>query len=47
MGLDLVPAGRDIPNDVNVVIEISMNANPIKYGSVYIQRSKRHQYDSK
>jgi inorganic pyrophosphatase len=44
MGLDLVPAGRDIPNDVNVVIEISMNANPIKYevdkksGALFIDR---------
>ncbi|WP_111657407.1 inorganic diphosphatase [Isoalcanivorax indicus] len=26
-----VPAGKDIPNDINVVIEIPANASPIKY----------------
>jgi len=31
MGLNSVPTGRDVPNDVNVVIEISMHAEPIKY----------------
>ncbi len=31
MSFDRVPAGRDLPNDFNVVIEIPMNADPIKY----------------
>src|SRR5690348_2424639 len=31
MGLDLVPAGRDVPDDINVVIEIPKDAEPIKY----------------
>jgi inorganic pyrophosphatase len=31
MALDLVPAGRDLPNDFNVVIEIPMNSEPVKY----------------
>jgi inorganic pyrophosphatase len=31
MPLDLVPTGRDVPNEVNVIIEIPMNAEPVKY----------------
>lgn len=31
MGLDHLSAGKDIPNDVNVVIEISAHSDPIKY----------------
>ena len=31
MNLDRVPSGRDVPNDVNVIIEIPMNGDPIKY----------------
>ncbi|MEO6024085.1 MAG: inorganic pyrophosphatase, partial [Burkholderiales bacterium] len=31
MNLDRVPAGRDLPNDFNVVIEIPMRGEPIKY----------------
>ncbi|MCZ7655456.1 MAG: inorganic diphosphatase [Rhodocyclaceae bacterium] len=31
MNLDRVTSGRDIPNDFNVIIEIPMNADPIKY----------------
>lgn len=31
MGLDNLVAGRDIPNDINVVIEISSHSDPIKY----------------
>ncbi len=31
MSLNLVTAGRDLANDVNVVIEIPMHADPIKY----------------
>src|SRR5512140_2458056 len=44
MSLDRVPAGRDLPNDFNVVIEIPMNADPVKYevdkdtGAVFVDR---------
>ena len=44
MGLIDVPAGRDIPNDCNVVIEIPMHGDPIKYevdkdtGAVFVDR---------
>jgi len=44
MSLDRVPAGKDIPNDCNVVIEIPMRADPIKYevdketGAVFVDR---------
>ena len=44
MSLDRVPAGRDLPNDCNVVIEIPMNADPVKYevdketGAVFVDR---------
>ena len=31
MSLDRVPPGRNVPEDFNVVIEIPMNADPIKY----------------
>ena len=44
MNLDRVPAGRDIPNDFNVIIEIPMNGEPIKYeldketGAMFVDR---------
>ena len=44
MGLDLVPSGDDLPNDFNVVIEISMHSEPIKYevdkesGAIFVDR---------
>ncbi len=44
MGLDLVNTGRDVPNDVNVVIEIPMNSEPVKYevdkesGAIFVDR---------
>jgi inorganic pyrophosphatase len=44
VGLDRVPSGKDLPNDFNVVIEISMHAEPIKYevdkesGAVFVDR---------
>ena len=44
MSLDRVPAGADVPNDCNVVIEIPMRADPIKYevdketGAVFVDR---------
>ena len=44
MNLDRVPAGFDIPNDCNVIIEIPMHGDPIKYevdkgtGAVFVDR---------
>jgi inorganic pyrophosphatase len=44
MNLDRVGPGRDIPNDFNVIIEIPMNADPIKYevdketGAMFVDR---------
>jgi inorganic pyrophosphatase len=44
MSLDRVPTGRDVPNDVNVVIEIPMNSEPVKYevdkrsGAIFVDR---------
>ena len=44
MSLDRVPAGKDVPNDCNVIIEIPMRADPIKYevdketGAVFVDR---------
>jgi inorganic pyrophosphatase len=44
MSLDRVPAGRDLPNDFNVIVEIPMNADPIKYevdketGAIFVDR---------
>ncbi len=44
MRFDKVPAGRDLPDDFNVVIEIPMNSDPIKYevdketGTLYVDR---------
>lgn len=44
MSLDRVPAGLDVPNDCNVVIEIPMHGDPIKYevdkatGAVFVDR---------
>jgi len=31
MRWDLVPTGKDVPNDVNVIIEIPMDSEPVKY----------------
>ena len=31
MSYQNIPAGKDLPNDINVVIEIPANASPIKY----------------
>lgn len=31
MGLELVPAGKELPDDIYVVIEIPANSDPIKY----------------
>src|SRR3954465_12833653 len=44
MSLNNVPAGKDLPNDFNVVIEISMNGAPVKLevdkqtGAVFVDR---------
>lgn len=44
MSLKNVPAGRDLPHDFNVVIEIPMNSAPIKFevdeasGAVFVDR---------
>jgi inorganic pyrophosphatase len=44
MTFDRVPAGKDVPNDCNVIIEIPMRADPIKYeidketGAVFVDR---------
>ena len=44
MSLDRVDSGRDLANDVNVIIEIPMHADPIKYevdketGALFVDR---------
>ncbi len=44
MNLDRVPAGRDVPHDFNVIVEIPMNGDPIKYeldketGALFVDR---------
>ena len=44
MSLDLVTAGTQVPDDVNVVIEIPMDAEPVKYevdkatGAIFVDR---------
>jgi inorganic pyrophosphatase len=44
MALDRVPAGRDVPSEINVVIEIPMNEEPVKYevdkatGAIFVDR---------
>ena len=44
MSLDRVPAGKNLPDEFNVVIEIPMNADPVKYevdkdtGAIFVDR---------
>jgi inorganic pyrophosphatase len=44
MGLDLVPSGTDLPRQINVVIEIPKDAEPVKYevdketGAIFVDR---------
>lgn len=44
MGLDRVESGRELPNDINVIIEIPMNSEPVKYevdkhsGAIFVDR---------
>jgi len=46
MNLDRVTSGRDVPDDFNVVVEIPMNADPIKYevdkesGAIFVGMTK-------
>ncbi|HJU25128.1 MAG TPA: inorganic diphosphatase, partial [Rhodanobacteraceae bacterium] len=44
MGLDLVATGRDVPEEINVVVEIPKDAEPVKYevdkesGAIFVDR---------
>lgn len=44
MSLDLVGPGRDVPDNFNVIIEIPMNSEPVKYevdketGAIFVDR---------
>ncbi len=44
MGFELVKSGKDVPNDINVIIEISAQGDPIKFevdkdsGAVFVDR---------
>ncbi|MFT5112140.1 MAG: inorganic pyrophosphatase [Parasphingorhabdus sp.] len=44
MILDRVPSGKSIPDDINVIIEIPLNADPVKYevdkdtGAMFVDR---------
>ena len=44
MGLDLVPTGKNPPHEVNVIIEIPKDAEPVKYevdketGAIFVDR---------
>ena len=44
MALNNVPSGKDLPNDFNVIIEIPMHADPVKYevdkesGAIFVDR---------
>src|SRR5579871_1281345 len=44
MGLDLVSSGKDVPHEINVVIEIPKDADPVKYevdkktGAIFVDR---------
>jgi inorganic pyrophosphatase len=44
MSLNNVPAGRDLPHDFNVIIEIPTNGDPVKYevdkesGAIFVDR---------
>jgi len=44
MGLDLVSAGQSVPDEINVVIEIPKDAEPVKYevdkgtGAIFVDR---------
>ena len=44
MGLDLVPTGNNPPDEINVIIEIPKDAEPVKYevdkasGAIFVDR---------
>ena len=44
MNLDAIPAGQDVPSDINVVIEVPLGGEPIKYevdkasGAMFVDR---------
>lgn len=44
MGIECVPSGKDLPNDFNVIIEIPMHSDPVKYevnkdsGAIFVDR---------
>ncbi len=44
MGLKKITAGKDVPNDINVIIEIPANSQPVKYeidkdsGALFVDR---------
>lgn len=44
MDISKIPVGRDVPNDVNVIIEVPMGGEPIKYeidkdsGAMFVDR---------
>ena len=44
MSLNRVPSGKDLPNDFNVIVEISMRGEPVKYevdkesGAIFVDR---------
>ncbi len=44
MGLDLVPTGNNVPDEINVIIEIPKDAEPVKYevdkasGAIFVDR---------
>jgi len=44
MNLDRVTSGRDVPNEINVIIEIPAHSDPVKYevdkdtGAMFVDR---------
>ena len=44
MNLDRIPSGKDLPNDINVIIEIPSHSDPVKYevdkdtGAMFVDR---------
>ena len=44
MGLDLVPTGKNPPDEINVIIEIQKDSEPVKYevdkesGAIFVDR---------
>ena len=44
MALNNVPSGKSLPNDINVIIEITAHSEPVKYevdkesGAIFVDR---------